>query len=133
VRPSFGGGEGVDARLRAADRWMRAAERERAAGPGAVTGTGPGATAAARVERAKPHWVFDVRAFPSVHGDASQERTIWHALAWATANPAVMGVMVSEPGDYATMTGLRAASGRLRGATGALARATRALQETVVP
>lgn len=125
VRPGFGGGEGVDARLRAADRWMRATARATAA-------SSPGAAGAPR-PRTKPHWLFDVHAFPAVHGDESQERTIWHALAWATANPAVTGVIVSEPGDYATMTGLRAASGRLRGATGALARAARGLQETVVP
>ena len=110
---------------RAADRWMRATARATAA-------SSPGAAGAPR-PRTKPHWLFDVHAFPAVHGDESQERTIWHALAWATANPAVTGVIVSEPGDYATMTGLRAASGRLRGATGALARAARGLQETVVP
>ena len=119
VAPSFSGGTGVDARLRAADRWMRAQERTR---------VGVGAAA-----RAKPHWVFDVHAFPAAHGDASQERAVWHTLAWATAHPDVDGVVVGESGDYARMTGLRAASGRTRRVAAALSRASRALREAVVP
>ncbi|GLC24363.1 hypothetical protein [Roseisolibacter agri] len=119
VAPSFSGGTGVDARLRAADRWMRAQERTR---------VGVGAAA-----RAKPHWVFDVHAFPVTHGDASQERAVWHTLAWATAHPDVDGVVVGESGDYARMTGLRAASGRTRRVAAAISRASRALREAVVP
>ncbi len=119
VMPSFSGGTGVDARLRAADRWMRAQERTR---------VGVGAAA-----RAKPHWVFDVHAFPATHGDASQERAVWHTLAWATAHPDVDGVVVGESGDYARMTGLRAASGRTRRVAAAINRASRALREAVVP
>ncbi|AHG91742.1 hypothetical protein J421_4205 [Gemmatirosa kalamazoonensis] len=114
VRPSFSGGAGVDARLRAADRWMRLD----AARPDAPT-------------RPKPHWVFDVRAYPMAHGDASQERTVWHTLAWATAHPQVVGVIVAEPDDYLTMNGLRAASGRFRPAVTAMGRAARGLRETV--
>ena len=119
VEPSFSGGAGVDARLRAADRWMRAQARTR---------VGVGAAA-----RAKPHWVFDVHGFPVVHGDASQERAAWHTLAWATAHPDVDGVVVGESGDYARMTGLRASSGRTRRVAAALSRASRALREAVVP
>ena len=130
VRPSFAGGTGVDARLRAADRWMRAAALADSAGrvtaalaPGQPLGAG----------RAKEHWVFDVRGFPVAHGGASQANTVWHTLAWATARPDVAGVIVSEPGDYTDMTGLRAATGRLRPAAGAVRRALRGLRETVAP
>lgn len=121
VAPSFAGGAGVDARLRAAERWMRAGAREREAAAPAARG------------RPKSHWVFDVHGFPVVHGDASQERAVWHTLAWATANPDVDGVVVGESGDYARMTGLRAASGRTRSVVPALNRASRALREAVVP
>jgi ABC-type sugar transport system substrate-binding protein len=68
-----------------------------------------------------------------VHGDASQDRAVWHTLAWATANPDVDGVIVGESGDYARMTGLRAASGRTRRVVATLNRATRGLREAVVP
>jgi hypothetical protein len=112
VHPSFSGAGGVDARLRAADRWMRAA--------------GP-------LPRGKQLWVFDVHAFPAAHGEASQERTVWHTIAWASAHPALRGVVVAEPGDYSRITGLRAANGRLRGAVGGIRRALATLRETVVP
>ena len=114
VRPSFNGGPGVDARLRAADRWMR------------IASTGPDAP-----RRAKPHWVFDVRAFPMTHGEASQDRTVWHTLAWATAHPQVVGVIVGEPDDYLMMNGLLSASGRFRPVIGTMNRAARGLREAV--
>ena len=113
MRPSFNGATGVDARLRAADRWMRVA----AASPNAS-------------RRAKPHWVFDVRGYPLTHGDASQERTVWHTLAWATAHPEVVGVIAAEPGDYLTVNGLRSASGRFRPVVAAMDRAARGLRES---
>jgi hypothetical protein len=77
--------------------------------------------------------VFDVHGYPVVHGSASQTNTVWHTLAWATAHPEVAGVIVSEPGDYTDMTGLRAANGRLRPAAAALRRAVRGLREAVAP
>ena len=122
IEPSFAGGAGIDARLRAADRWMRAEEQrpERTTSPG-------------RRARTKEHWVFGVHGFPATHGDESQERAVWHTLSWATAHPDVDGVVVGESGDYARSTGLRAASGRTRRVTGAINRASRALRETVVP
>ena len=122
VEPSFGGAAGVDARLRAADRWLRAAA---AASTTASAGDAP--------RRPKPHWVFAVRGFPAVHGDASQERTIWHTLAWATAHPEVVGVIAAESGDYGESTGLRAANGRLRGVVAAVRRGVRGLRESAVP
>lgn len=116
VRPSFTGAGGVDARLRAAERWTRAA---RAA---------PDAPA-----RPKEQWVFDVRGFPVVHGAASQEAVVWHTIAWASARPEVVGVLVSEPGDYTQMTGLRGADGHMRRAINAVRRALRGLREGVTP
>ncbi len=113
VAPSFNGGTGVDARLRTADRWMRLA----AAAPDAP-------------RRPKAHWVFDVRGYPMTHGDASQERTVWHTLSWATARAAVRGVIVAEPEDYLSTSGLRTASGRFRPVVSALGRAARGLDET---
>jgi hypothetical protein len=95
--------------------------------PGPTPGA-PGAPAAA-----KAHWVWDVHAFPVAHGVASQANTVWHTLAWATAHPAVVGVVASEPGDYVELTGLRAPTGRLRPAVGALRRALRGLSEAAVP
>jgi hypothetical protein len=111
--PSFAGGTGVDARLRAADRWMRAA---------AATDSAPTRRRAGRrrPSAAKEHWVFDVRGYPVVHGAASQANTLWHTLAWATARPELAGVIASEPGDYSDMTGLRGADGHLRPAAGAI-------------
>lgn len=126
VAPSFAGGTGVDARLRAADRWMRAAAAADSAAGRGRPGGGP-ATAV------KEHWVFDVHGFPVIHGNASQADAVWHTLAWATAHPEVAGVIVSEPGDYTEMTGLRAADGRLRPAAAAIRRALRGLRETVAP
>lgn len=123
VRPSFGGGSGVEARLRAADRWMRAAALADSAAD-SVSG---------RTGAAKEHWVFDVRGFPVVHGNASQTNTVWRTLAWATTRPELAGVIVSEPGDYVDMTGLRAADGQLRPAAGTVRRAIRGLREAVAP
>jgi hypothetical protein len=114
VTPSFNGGAGVDARLRAADRWMRIAE------------SAPNAP-----RRPKGHWVFDVRGFPMTHGDASQERTVWHTLAWATSRPQIVGVVAAEPDDYLTTSGLRSATGRFRPVVATLNRAARGLREAV--
>jgi hypothetical protein len=106
VVPSFRGGLGVQARTQAADRWMRAA--------GSPT---------------KEHWVV-TSGYPATHGDANQERAIWGALAWATARPAVRGVVVAEAGDYDDQRGLRMPGGRLRPAVRAVNRAVRGLRET---
>jgi len=116
VRPSFTGAAGVEARLRAAERWVRAAQ------------SGPNAPA-----RPKEEWVFDVRGFPVVHGAESQEGVVWHTIAWASRRPEVVGVLVAEPGDYTEMTGVRGANGALRPVIGAVRRALRGLREAVAP
>ena len=64
--------------------------------------------------RAKEHWVFASGGYPLVHGELSQQRAIWGALAWATAQAPIKGFVVYEGGDYNTVRGIRAAGGRLR-------------------
>jgi len=109
IAPSFSGGLGVQARTQAADRWMRAASES--GGP------------------LKEHWVV-VSAYPATHGEASQERAIWGALAWATSRPEVRGLVVAEAGDYDEQQGLRMPGGELRPAVRAVTRALRGLRET---
>jgi hypothetical protein len=106
--PSHQGAGALDAAMRAADRWMRS-ERS-----------------------SKPHWVFAAYAYPVAHGETSQERAIWGVLSWATARPNIRGVIVHAAGDYGTLTGLRAPSGRLRRAAFGVLRGVRALRETAI-
>lgn len=105
--PSQRGAEALDASMRAADRWMRS------------------------TQSTKPHWVFSAQGFPVAHGETAQERSLWGVLAWATARPAIKGVIVSSAGDYGPLTGLRAPSGRLRRAAYAMMRGAGALRESV--
>jgi len=49
----------------------------------------------------KEHWVFAAGGYPMVHGEASQELALWDVLTWATAQPAIKGLVVYEAGDYA--------------------------------
>jgi hypothetical protein len=107
--PSPGGVRTLDAAKGAADRWMSVAPSP------------------------KDHWVFATGGYPEAHGEASQERAIWAALAWATSHPMIKGVIVSEAGDYGVIRGLRAADGHLRRATFAVMRAMRGLRESAAP
>ena len=104
--PSRRGVSTLDAATHAADRWMRESRST------------------------KDHWVFAAGGFPEAHGEVSQERAIWAALAWATSRPAIKGIVVNEAGDYGTITGLRAPDGHLRRATYAVMAAMRAMRET---
>lgn len=106
LRPSFDGGVSLDARLHAADRWLRLA---------------PGA---------KPVWVLPAGGYPGAHGERSQARALWGTIVWASARERVKGVVVSDAGDYEGRTGLRAPGGRLRSAAAVIARAERGLRET---
>jgi hypothetical protein len=108
--PGFRGGLSLEARLHAADRWMRV--------------TGPSRT---------QHWVLAAGGYPVAHGEVSQERAVWGALAWATSRPALKGVIVQTSDDYTTLTGLRAANGRLRPVAAAMTRAVKGLREGVAP
>ena len=107
LQPSFRGAPALDARMQAADRWLRAST----------------------VQRQKVHWVFASGGFPLAHGEVAQERAVWGSLAWATSRPAVKGIIIAEAGDYHRLVGLRAAGGRLRPATWQVAKAVRGLRE----
>lgn len=106
--PDRRGAEALDAYTRTADRWM------------------------AVVPPVKQHWVFAAGGYPLAHGEASQTQAIWDVLAWATAHPAIKGLMVYEAGDYGQARGLRSPSGRLREATLYVMGAMRALREATV-
>jgi hypothetical protein len=102
--PSYDGGGSLRARLHVADRWMR--------------------------RSTKPNWVFSSGAYPVTHGETSQARALWGTLSWATSHDAVKGLVVESAGDYDTLTGLRAPSGRIRPALATLERAVAAIAET---
>ena len=78
----------------------------------------------------KNNWVFGAGAFPVTHGEPSQARALWGALAWATSHEQVKGLIVESAGDYDAVTGLRAPGGRVRPALAALERAVAAMAET---
>lgn len=104
--PSSTGVRALDAARGAADRWMRESRST------------------------KDHWVFGTGGFPEAHGEASQERAVWAALAWATSRPQIKGVVVAEAGDYGTIRGVRAADGHLRRVAYAMISAMKGLRET---
>jgi hypothetical protein len=76
----------------------------------------------------KEHWVFAAGGYPLVHGEENQRLAFRDVLAWATAEPAIKGLVVYEAGDYNTVRGLRAAGGRLRLSTGEILRAEKNLR-----
>lgn len=89
----FDGARSLNTHLRVAQRWM------------------------AQFPKPKEHWVFAAGGYPLVHGELNQRHALGGILAWATAQPAIKGLVVYEAGDYTTVRGLRAPSGRLRLAT----------------
>ncbi|HEX6535522.1 MAG TPA: hypothetical protein VF041_13080 [Gemmatimonadaceae bacterium] len=103
--PWLGGANALDARMRAADAWLRAYRSDR------------------------EHWVLETGGFPLAHGEASQARAIWGTLAWATSRAAVKGVIAYDAGDYEAPEGLRAPGGRLRPAAALLRAAVLSLGE----
>lgn len=107
--PSREGAAGLDASMRAADRWMQV------------------------MPPAKDHWVFAAGGLPLAHGERSQEEALWDALSWSTLHPAIKGLIVYEAGDYGQSLGIRAPNGRLRPAAYAVLRAMKVLGETGTP
>jgi hypothetical protein len=107
--PSPSGVRTLDAARGAADRWMQASRSR------------------------KDHWIFAAGGYPEAHGEASQARALWAALAWGTTRPAIKGLIVSEAGDYGVIRGLRAADGHLRRASFAVMNAIRGLRESAAP
>ncbi len=109
--PSFAGLPGVDARLRAFERWHDAAI------------TAGGAT--------QEHWLSNVGGLPHAHGDDAQLAAIQHALTWGSRRAWVSVAIVGEPADYVSWLGLRAANGRTRDAVPALAANLKAVRDAV--
>lgn len=108
--PGFDGAITLDTRMRIAQRWLLQ-----------------------HPERQKAHWVFNAGGFPAVHGEKSQELAIWGALAWATTQTPIKGLIVGEAGDYNSERGLRAPNGRLRPAVAMITRARAGLREAAAP
>jgi hypothetical protein len=107
--PSPSGVRTLDAERGAADRWMRVSNSS------------------------KDHWIFASGGYPEAHGEQSQERAIWAALAWGTSRPSIKGLVVWDAGDYGIIRGLRAADGHFRRATFAIMRAMKGLRESAAP
>jgi hypothetical protein len=107
--PSPSGVRTLDAERGAADRWMRVSNSP------------------------KDHWIFASGGYPEAHGEMSQERAIWAALAWGTSRPSIKGLIVWDAGDYGVIRGLRGADGHLRRATFAIMRAMKGLRESAAP
>lgn len=99
IFPSYSGMPGVDARLRAFERWHVIA------------------TDSAPVASVTPtHWLANVGGLPHAHGDDAQLAAIRRSLAWATRQPWIHAAIIGEPADYRGRTGIRAANGRIRSA-----------------
>ncbi|MEO5587994.1 MAG: hypothetical protein ABIS03_00305, partial [Gemmatimonadaceae bacterium] len=110
LMPGFDGATSLDNYMRIATRWMRAFPT-----------------------RPKPHWVTAAGGYPVAHGEASQALALWGVLAWATTQPQIKGLVVTEAGDYDVLRGLRTASGKYRSAVDIVMRAEKGLRETAAP
>ncbi|MBL0170142.1 MAG: hypothetical protein IPP90_05315 [Gemmatimonadaceae bacterium] len=109
VFPSFSGLPGVDARLRAFDRWHTRAD--------------------SGASRAPTHWLMNVGGLPRAHGDLSQLVAMRHTLAWGSRRPWVTSVILGEPADYDGAMGVRAADGRVRLAWRVLSTEAKAMRD----
>ena len=94
-----GGGPRLASRIRIADSWIRS--------------SGP----------TKEHWVFRAGGIPSIHGDIAQDQALNGLLGWAMGRPGIRGVIVTHAGDYGSLRGLRAPTGRVRPGMATLIRA----------
>ncbi|HEY5087635.1 MAG TPA: hypothetical protein VII66_09790 [Gemmatimonadaceae bacterium] len=106
LMPGFDGATSLDTHMRIAQRWLRATPRP------------------------KPHWILAAGGYPVSHGEQSQLLALRGVLAWATAQPAVRGVVFTDAGDYDAQRGLRAPDGRFRPALGELVRSISAERES---
>ncbi|MDQ6736709.1 MAG: hypothetical protein M3Z30_03295, partial [Gemmatimonadota bacterium] len=106
LMPGFDGATSLDTHMRIAQRWMRATSRP------------------------KPHWVLASGGYPVAHGEMSQVLALRGVLSWATAQPAVRGVVFTDGGDYDAQRGLRAPDGRFRPALLELEHSINALRES---
>ena len=78
----------------------------------------------------KEHWVFAAGGYPTVHGEPNQLLALKDVLSWATAQPAIKGLVVYEAGDYDASRGLRAPGGRLRSSVKEIIRDMKGLAES---
>lgn len=109
VFPGFTGLPGVDARLRAFERWHAAAVSE-----GGVRQT---------------HWLTTVGGLPHAHGDAAQTAAIRRAISWSSRRNWISAVIIGEPADYEGWLGLRASNGRIRDALNLLKNTSRRIHD----
>ncbi len=106
LMPGFDGARSLETHMRIAQRWLRVQSRP------------------------KDNWVYSAGGYPIVHGEQSQTMALRGVLAWATAQPAIVGVVVTEAGDYDSQTGLRSPDGRFRRALQEVTRAMRSEHES---
>jgi hypothetical protein len=104
--PGFDGAATLEAQSRAVDRWMQALPQP-----------------------PKEQWIFWTGGYPAAHGERAQELAVLGVLAWASSRSAIKGVIVGDAGDYGSITGVRAASGRLRPAAFGISRAIHRLRD----
>src|SRR2546423_1733413 len=100
----FDGARSLDTHMRVAQRWMR------------------------QFPKPKENWVLASGGYLFPHGEESQYDAIWGALAWATAQTPIKGLVVYEGGDYTTARGIRASGGRLRSIFDGLVKAEKGLR-----
>ncbi|MBI2797057.1 MAG: hypothetical protein HYX65_10175 [Gemmatimonadetes bacterium] len=77
----------------------------------------------------RPVWVTRLATAPAAHGEEAQALAWRGLLAWAMRTPDVRGVLAGPASDYADVTGVRAASGRLRPVARVLAATAHGLRE----
>ena len=106
LMPGFDGATSLDTHMRIAQRWLSATAHP------------------------KPHWVLAAGGYPVAHGEESQVLALRGVLAWATAQPAIHGVVFTDAGDYDAQRGLRAPDGRFRPALAELVRSIAAERES---
>ncbi len=121
IAPSFSGLPGVDARLRALERWHNQVVDQRNA-----------ADTLAEAPTLPPlpqHWLTPITGLPHAHGDAAQLAAMRRALAWASRRPWVTAAILGESADYDGWNGIRAANGRVRSAWPALTAAAKGMRD----
>ena len=104
--PGFDGAATLETESRTADRWMQALPQP-----------------------PKEQWIFWTGGYPAAHGERAQALAVRGVLAWASTRSAIKGVIVGDAGDYGSITGLRATSGRLRPAAFGVSSAVRRLRD----
>jgi hypothetical protein len=77
----------------------------------------------------RPVWVTRVTTAPVAHGEEAQALAWRGLLGWAMRTSAVRAVLAGPASDYADVSGIRAASGRLRPVARLLETTTRGLRE----